>query len=85
MVHKVFDSKVHGNPATPFLEAYAEEQIIVRLVMPGDKPRNISFLIHGHAWRSQPQNSLSNMEALQGAVSVEKRLQFTVPGGGLPR
>ena len=70
MVHKVFDSKVHGNPATPFLEAYAEEQIIVRLVMPGDKPRNISFLIHGHAWRSQPQNSLSNMEALQGAVSV---------------
>lgn len=70
MVHKVFDSKVHGNPATPFLEAYAEEQIIVRLVMPGDKPRNISFLIHGHAWRSQPQNPLSNMEALQGAVSV---------------
>lgn len=38
--------------------------------MPGDKPRNIGFLVHGHEWRSQPDNPLSNIEAVKGAISV---------------
>lgn len=70
VIHKIFSSRAHGDPATPLLTAYTGEQIMIRLLMPGDKPRNISFLIHGHEWRSQPGNPLSNIEALQGTVSV---------------
>lgn len=70
VIHKIFNSKVHGDPATPLLTAYTEERIVIRLLMPADKPRNISFLVHGHEWRTQPGNPLSNIVAMQGAVSV---------------
>ena len=69
-IHKIFSSKVHGDPATPVLTAYAGERIRVRLLMPADKPRNISFLVHGHEWCAQPGNPLSDSTAIQGAVSV---------------
>ena len=48
LVYKLFDSKVHGDPATPVFTAYTRERIILRYLMPGDKPRNIEFLIHDH-------------------------------------
>lgn len=70
VIHKIFDSKVHGDPATPLLTAYTGERIVIRLLMPADKPRNISFLVHGHEWQTQPGNPLSNIVAIQGAVSV---------------
>lgn len=70
VIHKIFDSKVHGDPATPLLTAYTGERIIIRLLMPGDKPRNISFLLHGHEWHAQPDNPLSNLVVIQGAVSA---------------
>ncbi|MGN0547129.1 MAG: multicopper oxidase domain-containing protein [Acutalibacteraceae bacterium] len=70
LVYKVFDSKVHGDPATPLLTAYVGERIIIRWLMPCDKPRNIGFLVHGHEWRSQPDNPLSNIQAAKGAISV---------------
>lgn len=70
VIHKVFDSKVHGDPATPLLTAYTGERVIIRLLMPADKPRNISFLLHGHNWRSQPDDPLSNIITAQGAVSA---------------
>ena len=70
VIHKIFDSKVHGDPATPLLKAYTKERIMIRYLMPADKPRNIGFLIHGHQWRSQPKNLLSNVEVAKGAISV---------------
>lgn len=70
VIHKIFDSKVHGDPATPLLKAYTDERIIIRLLMPADKPRNIGFLVHNQEWRSQPDNPLSNIEATKGAISV---------------
>lgn len=51
LASKLFDSKVHGEPATPVLKAYTRERVIIRYLMPGDKPRNTAFLIHGHVWR----------------------------------
>ena len=67
---QVFDSKVHGDPATPLLRSYARERIIIRLLMPGDKPRNISFTLHGHRWRTQPDDPFSRIVPIQGAMSV---------------
>lgn len=81
VIHKVFDSKTHGDPATPLLTAYTGERVILRFLMPGDKPRNIGFLIHGHEWRSQPENPLTNVEAAKGAISVGNVYDLELLGG----
>lgn len=70
LIYKVFDSKVHGDPATPIFQSYTEERVIIRLLMPADKPRNISFVLHGHRWRAQPGDLFSTIVPIQGAVSV---------------
>lgn len=81
MVYKLFDSKVHGDPATFVLTAYTKERVIIRYLMPGDKPRNIGFLIHGHEWLEQPDNPLSNVEAVKGAISVGNVYNLELLGG----
>ena len=50
-------------------------------LMPGDKPRNTGFLIHGHVWREQPENPLSNVEAIKGAISVGNVYNLELLGG----
>lgn len=70
MISKVFDSKVHGDPATPIFRTYSGERVIIRLLMPGDKPRNISFTLHGHRWKAQPEDPFTRSIPIQGAVSV---------------
>ncbi|MBC8541986.1 multicopper oxidase domain-containing protein [Bianquea renquensis] len=68
-IDKIFDSAIHGDPATPILQAYTNEHVIIRLLMPGDKPRNISFVLHGHRWQVYP-NLPSRSVTIQGAISV---------------
>lgn len=63
-------SWTYGDPSTPILKAYTGERVKIRLVMPADKPRNIGFAIHGHSWRSQPDDPFSNMISVRGAISV---------------
>lgn len=70
LISKIFDSKTHGDPATPLLKSYCKERVIIRLLMPGDKPRNISFALHGHTWRAQPEDPFTRFIPLQGAMSV---------------
>ncbi|MGN0650068.1 MAG: multicopper oxidase domain-containing protein [Oscillospiraceae bacterium] len=70
MISKVFDSKAHGDPSTPLFCSYVGERVKIRLLMPADKPRNISFVLHGHRWRAQPDDPLSNDITVQGAMSV---------------
>lgn len=55
IISKIFSSRAHGDPSTPLLKAYAKERVIIRLLMPAVKPRNISFVLHGHNWRAQPE------------------------------
>lgn len=70
IISKVFSSRVHGDPSTPLLKAYTKERVIIRLLMPADKPRNIGFVIHGHNWRAQPDDPFSTIIPAQGAISV---------------
>lgn len=70
IISKIFSSRVHGDPSTPLLKAYAKERVIIRLLMPADKPRNISFVLHGHNWRAQPDDQFSTVFSAQGAISV---------------
>ncbi|MGN0106331.1 MAG: multicopper oxidase domain-containing protein [Hominilimicola sp.] len=46
------------------------ENVTIRLIMPADKPRNISFVLHGHQWRLQTDNPLSDFISVQEAISV---------------
>lgn len=69
-VSKIFSSKTHGDPATPLLKAYCGERIIIRLLMPGDKPRNIGFALHGHSWKAYFGERRSRTISIQGAMSA---------------
>lgn len=81
LISKVFSSRVHGDPATPIFKAYAGERVIFRTLMPADKPRNISFCIHGHTWKQQPADALSRVIPLQGAVSVGNTFDIELENG----
>lgn len=70
VISKVFDSKTHGDPATPLLRSYTGERVMIRLIMPADKPRNIGFALHGHQWKTQPDDPFSRTIPIQGAISV---------------
>ena len=79
--HKVFSSKVHGDPATPVLRAYPGDRVILRTMMPADKPRNVGFAIHGHTWKEQPADPFSRVIPLQGAISIGSRFDMELEGG----
>lgn len=70
LISKIFDSKTHGDPSTPLLRSFIGERVIIRLLMPGDKPRNISFVLHGHQWKAQPDDPFSRTIPIQGAISA---------------
>ncbi|AVX19703.1 Multicopper oxidase with three cupredoxin domains (includes cell division protein FtsP and spore coat protein CotA) [Carboxydocella sporoproducens DSM 16521] len=61
----VFSSAVHGDPATPLFEAYTGEPLVFHFGMAASKPRNTSFLIHGHTWTLG-----TSIIACQGKVSI---------------
>lgn len=69
-ISRIFSSRIHGDPATPVFTAYPGERVIFRTMMPADKPRNVGFCIHGHAWKQQPEDPYSREIPLQGAVSI---------------
>ena len=84
LIYKVFDSKVHGDPATPVFTAFTGEKVIIRLLMPADKPRNIGFTIHGHQWKSQPDDPFSNVISVQGAISVGGKYDIEINSSNVP-
>lgn len=80
-ISKVFDSRIHGDPATPVFKAYSGDRVIFRTLMPADKPRNTGFTIHGHLWREQPEDPFSRVIPLQGAISVGNRFDMELKDG----
>lgn len=91
-ISKVFSSKVHGDPATPIFEASPGERVIIRLLMPADKPRNVCFVLHGHKWKAQSSDPFSNIISAQGAMGVGNVFNIellngaaTIPGDYLYR
>lgn len=80
-ISKVFSSRVHKDPATPVFKAYSGERVIFRTMMPADKPRNVSFAVHGHVWREQPGDAYSREIPLQGAVSIGNTYNMELKDG----
>lgn len=81
-IWKVFSSRVHGDPATPVFKVYEGENVMLRVAMPADKPRNTGFCIHGHTWRRRPKDMQSERVALQGAISIGNVYNFELNNEG---
>lgn len=80
-ISKVFNSKIHGDPATPIFQAYEGERVIFRTVMPADKPRNVGFCVHGHVWKEQPQDPYSRKIPIQGGISIGNTFNMELKNG----
>ena len=80
-VHLVMSSAKHGDPVTPIFRAYPNDPVRIRLLMPADKPRNHSFVLHGHSWRAQFSDPFSDIISCQGAISVGNVLNIILEGG----
>lgn len=80
-VSKLFDSRIHGDPATPVFKSYAGDRVIFRMVMPADKPRNTAFAIHGHMWKEQNKDPFSRVIPLQGAISIGNTFDMELKNG----
>lgn len=80
-ISKVFDSRIHGNPATPVFRAHTGDRVIFRTMMPADKPRNTGFAIHGHMWKEQPKDALSRIVPLKGAISIGNKFDMELENG----
>ena len=80
-IAKIFNSKIHGDPATPVFQAYSGERVIFRTVMPADKPRNVGFCVHGHVLKKQAKLSCSKSTALQGGISIGNTFNMELKNG----
>ena len=70
-----------GDPATPVYKAYSGDRVIFRTMMPADKPRNVSLVVHGHLWREQPEDALSRGIPIQGGISIGNRFDIELKDG----
>lgn len=68
--HLVFSSVVHGDPATPVFHVKTGQKVTFRTLMPADKPRNVSFLLHGHMWPEHPLDPFTRIIPAQGHISI---------------
>lgn len=80
-ISKVFNSRIHGDPATPVFKAYSGERIIFRTMMPADKPRNVGFCIHGHELKEQPKIVNSKVVSTKGAISIGNTFNMEMKDG----
>lgn len=80
-ISQVFSSKAHGDPSTPVFKAYSGERVIFRTAMPADKPRNVSFMVHGHEWKQEPKDFYSRRISIQGAVSIGNKFDMELEEG----
>lgn len=83
--HLVFSSNEHSDPSTPVFHANTGDRVIFRTLMPSDKPRNVSFAIHGHMWREFPKDKKSRIVPVQGHISVNNVYDAElIDGASLP-
>ncbi|RHW37626.1 copper oxidase [Lysinibacillus yapensis] len=83
-VHKVFSTKVFGDPSTPLFLAYPGDPITMRITFPADRARAHSFVIHGHKFfRSKDDiNSSIDSEVDHLTVGANANMQLFYGAGG---
>ena len=69
-ISEVFSKESGGLPSTPIFNAYAGDPITVKLLMPADKPRAVSFTLHAHVHREQSDDLKSDFIGTEGEITV---------------
>jgi hypothetical protein len=77
----VMSSEIHGDPQTPVFRAYAGDPVKFKVLQGGDRGRAHSFLLHGHAWRSEIDDPLSALRTAQGSVLPGRSMTASLVGG----
>ncbi|WP_439939121.1 SdrD B-like domain-containing protein [Nocardia sp. N13] len=73
----VFSSTVHGDPATPLLQAYAGDPVRIRLVGGSQEEQHV-FGLHGMRWRDEPDDPASQFSSSR-ALGVSDAFNFEIP------
>ncbi|HEX8345347.1 MAG TPA: multicopper oxidase domain-containing protein [Actinoplanes sp.] len=82
----VLSSVVHGDPATPVLNAYVGDPVKLRVLISSDRGRAHSFLLGGHGWNYQPADSASTVVSARGVLLASQSATLDLVGGaGGPR
>jgi hypothetical protein len=68
----VFSSQVHGDPATPVMQAYTGERIRLRLLQGSDRGRTHSVLVSGHSWNYLPADEKSRRVSAEGPAAADR-------------
>lgn len=68
-IAEVFSNE-SGEPSTPNFKAHVGDTVTIKVLMPADKPRASSFILHEHAHRQQTEDVNSEVIGTQGEVSV---------------
>jgi hypothetical protein len=73
----VFNSASYGDPRTPIIRAYANDQVRVR-VLGGNKPRQTGFQLDGAVWRQEPYDAQTEMVGVQGGIGAGRAVNVHV-------
>jgi len=79
---QVFSSEVHGDPATPIMEAFAGEAVRVHILVPFSEQAHI-FTMEGHQWPLEPGrigSDMLNSVQVGGLEALTIRLAFGAGG-----
>ncbi|WP_146902523.1 SdrD B-like domain-containing protein [Cellulomonas aerilata] len=72
-----FSSEFYGDPATPIARAYEGDQLRMR-VLGGNRPRQMGFALDGASWRSEPNDTRSDVVGVQGGIGTGKAVNAHV-------
>lgn len=76
---RVFSSSVHGDPATPLIEAVSGDPVKIHVLVPFSEQSHV-FTLEGHSWPVEPGREGSDMlSALQAGALEAITIQ---PQGG---
>ena len=77
----VFSSAVHGDPATPLVQAHAGDRVRLRLLQASDRGRAHSVVVSGHSWNSQRNDPSSRRVNAEGRLLTTQARTLDVIAG----
>ncbi|WP_246938726.1 multicopper oxidase domain-containing protein [Bacillus pinisoli] len=80
-MHELFSSKTFEDPATPVFEAYKGDPVTLRLLTPSERRRTHTFHMHGHRWRTDPNDINAAFSSVHGLNTVGSKLDAYLEGG----
>lgn len=78
---RVYDSTIHGDPATPVFNAHRDDPVKFRLSQTADASRGISFHLANHRWQRFPGEEGSPMISTDARYSPGKGFTIEPEGG----